>query len=895
MAVERVAPILDRAWVFEGPGGPYIQKAVATTSSQQLPEDPYNYSDAGEAGLVRPPFDLDQLVSLMGGKPGGTGNSLHTRCVKQKASDTVGRGIDLRVKDDENPTAAEEDRWGQFIDEVENDERGEGSFKERVTWAHEDYESTGWGILEVGRTTQDSIDGLWHIPAHTMRAHQDGKRFAQKRSGKLTWFKRFGVKGDVDREKGTWSDKKMAASVRGNEVIVVRNYTPVTSYYGLPDHIPAIMAMAGWNAQAEFNVRFFGNQAVPSYAVIVEGADLTPELESLILDHFRAIKGDPARTIVIPVPVVPGVGEAFQPKVRFERLSVEVKEASFRMYRQDTALEICIAHGVPPYRIGWPLMGSLGGATALEMTQIYNDGIVQPRQETWEQRLDRALLGEKGLNIDAYGLKCHELDVRNEMNDLQKSRMLYEMGVVTPADNANYWGYERKDAAGQRYIDVPLAPGAPAPGSTPSAPEPGPLDPSAVTANAAVGDDEMVEVELAAKAWGREVAELARLRKAVEGLVGTPAEFLDAAKSLVSKDWDESLHPRDESGRFSSGGGSDSDVLPMANRTTSEVVERISDPRHPLHTIYHDKETGRRLTTEERHERAANVYRDVNPADVTAMTMEEFRAMVDPRASFIFGEGGVSVDPYPETADHGEGTRLSPFITSDPDRFAEAIAQGKYADLQQPRGISTLVDELAAISLTAVEQGERAPAIDLGKVTINGTNAFVGESLGIPRAEMPQLSGPPEPGSKADDESQFPKDSRGGVDLADAFTQHLEAKGITVANEVVPAEWLRATQSEIDGVKTGGIAHAIIDGVNGNPAAGPAERRIFVTKDDYILDGHHTWSGILAAQLAEGENHEVKVARIDMGISDAMREAHTFAADMGIAPRALGKRHRRKA
>ena len=183
------------------------------------------------------------------------------------------------------------------------------------------------------------------------------------------------------------------------------------------------------------------------------------------------------------------MSEAFQPKVRFERLSVEVKDSSFRMYRQDSALEICISHGVPPYRIGWPIVGSLGGSTAEEMTNIYNDSIVQPRQETWEQRLNRSILGPKGLDITTWGLKCAELDVRNEMRDIEKSKGLYELGVTTPAELARYFGFERTDPAANDYIGVPLNPQA---GTLP-----------------------MPEEEMA-KVWTAEVEALHEVRKAVE-------------------------------------------------------------------------------------------------------------------------------------------------------------------------------------------------------------------------------------------------------------------------------------------------------------------------------------------------------------------------------------------
>jgi len=480
-------PVLTTLWISDGPSGPQIRKAAST--SEQLPEDPFSYAD-GQSGLQTPPYALEQLAAQL------EGNSLHYRCVKQKSSDTVGRGFTLRGRDGiETPSAEGEDRWGEFVASVENDERGDESLKERVVWAHEDLESIGWGILEVSRRGDGTPDGLWHVPAATIRAHRDGRRFAQLRGGKAVWFKRFGLEGSVNRTDGGWSTPGATpVSLRGNELIVVRNYTPRSALYGLPDHIPAMAALAGWRAQAEFNVRFFDNQAIPSYAVIVEGADVSPAFEERILDHFRAIKGDPHRTIVIPVPGLPG-DEATQVKVRFERLSVEVKDASFRLYKQDNALEICIAHGVPPYRIGWPLLGSLGGATAEEMTQVYLDSIVQPRQETWEQRLTRALLGPKGLAIPDRVLKANELDTRNELRDLEKAKGLWELGAITPVGVQRYFGMdERTDPAGELYID-----------QRPAAPSPfGVIN------------------EQVAKVWTGEVRELARIRKRLEALV--PAE-----------------------------------------------------------------------------------------------------------------------------------------------------------------------------------------------------------------------------------------------------------------------------------------------------------------------------------------------------------------------------------
>ena len=476
--------VLDTAWIIPSGDGARLVKA-RDGASQQLPEDPFNYGE-GQSGLVNPPYGLEALAGML------ENNALHYRACKQKASDVAGRGFTIRPKDPKEKNQAAEDAWGEFVASVEDDARGDESFKERVVMAHEDYEAIGWAVLEVSRRGDGAPDGLWHVPAQTVRAHRDGRRFAQMRSGKLVWFKRFGLEGTVDRRDGGWSDRTARTEFAGNELLVIRNYTPRSSYYGLPDHIPALAAMAGWKAQAEFNVLFFNNNAVPSYAVVVEGAELSPQLEETIKDHFRQIKGDPHRTIIIPVPGGGG-DEGSAPKLRFERLSVDVKDASFRLYKQDNALEICIAHGIPPYRVGWPLMGSLGGATAEEMTQIYNDAVIQPRQETWEQRLTRALLGAKGLNHPEVVLKAAELDVRNETRDIEKARALWEMDSLTPNEIRSFFGYDpRDDGLGDAFHDVIEPP----PGGGMAMP-PGVM----------------------AKRWTVEVRELAQLRKRIEEIV----------------------------------------------------------------------------------------------------------------------------------------------------------------------------------------------------------------------------------------------------------------------------------------------------------------------------------------------------------------------------------------
>ncbi len=80
-----------------------------------------------------------------------------------------------------------------------------------------------------------------------------------------------------------------------------------------------------------------------------------------------------------------------------------------------------------------------------------------------------------------------------------------------------------------------------------------------------------------------------------------------------------------------------------------------------------------------------------------------------------------------------------------------ALAEGKRINFEQPRQVSTLLDELKSIADEAKSSGTASKTYDLCKVTVQQTNLFCIESKGIPRVQMPQLKGAPTEGSKAHD------------------------------------------------------------------------------------------------------------------------------------------------
>lgn len=144
---------------------------------------------------------------------------------------------------------------------------------------------------------------------------------------------------------------------------------------------------------------------------------------------------------------------------------------------------------------------------------------------------------------------------------------------------------------------------------------------------------------------------------------------------------------------------------------------------------------------------------------------------------------------------------------------------------------------------------------------------------------MPQFSGSPEAGSPAD---SMPKNSKGEVDGTNAFVEHMTALGVGVEERSVLASSLKASQNELVGEKVAGMMN--------NPDFDPAGEAIFVSRDGYVIDGHHRWAAQVGRDLEDGAVGDLplNVRVVDMDIQEVLDEANKFAKDFGIAPKAAG-------
>lgn len=218
------------------------------------------------------------------------------------------------------------------------------------------------------------------------------------------------------------------------------------------------------------------------------------------------------------------------------------------------------------------------------------------------------------------------------------------------------------------------------------------------------------------------------------------------------------------------------------------------------------------------------------------------------------GGGGAAGGEHAATLGHGYSKQAhlegGTIYTSNVFDAARALYENRHVILDQPRQLSTLIDHLGQVAKHMIAMGGKAPTFNLCNVSVAGTNLFCAETKGIPRVKMPQLD---------DDQTKL-------------FKKYLKAQGYKVEKTKELASHLRATQNELDGVKVAKTAARL----RADPEA--KERRLVVSKDNYILDGHHYWAGSIGVDAQDNKlgDKNMKVSRVNIGIVQLLKEAEEF-------------------
>ena len=408
-------------------------------------------------GLVNPPLDLGKLAEFY------NESTWHRKAVRVKARDLAGHGWLLAPEFEEgaDPPAATAEKdvldaffWNGGVEDFVEVEGVDGpvplytTLSEVVERVMIDLGTIGSGYLAVVRDDRASGPARWyaHVQGSRIRHHKDRVRFRWQEGREYHWFKRFGLEADVDVKDGRVHPLgSLPVTQRAPELVPFGTYTPTDDYYGLPDITPAIGSMVMDLLARDYNVRFFSNNSVPQYAVILEGMqedDLSDETQQVVRNFFARSKGEPGQTLVVSLP--PGVAGETAPTIRFERLAVEIREGHFRLLREDSRNELLVSHAVPGYRLGLAITGQLGGSNIVEADEIYKAEEIDPLREMLEERINR-LIVRQGFGVGSWSFRFERLDTSDRNREIDAWVKMVASGLATPNQGIKALHGERVD------------------------------------------------------------------------------------------------------------------------------------------------------------------------------------------------------------------------------------------------------------------------------------------------------------------------------------------------------------------------------------------------------------------------------------------------------------------
>jgi hypothetical protein len=218
-------------------------------------------------------------------------------------------------------------------------------------------------------------------------------------------------------------------------------------------------------------------------------------------------------------------------------------------------------------------------------------------------------------------------------------------------------------------------------------------------------------------------------------------------------------------------------------------------------------------------------------------------------AGFAWAESLVARAEKEEVSKHNQGQHDQMTHGSWADDIANEILAGGHPKVDKEN-----------VSAFLMKAAKRTDHPDLTELSVEGTMLFGDDGMGIARKDMPQI-----PGKERD---RF---------LADIE----KSDGITAEKEKVDPTTLKPIQKEISSARSGAIFEKFQE-------AGeiPKKERILISKDGFVVDGHHTW-GASVALAFDNPGSELPVYRLSVNADEALAISRSWSKANGFEGQAI--------
>jgi hypothetical protein len=219
-------------------------------------------------------------------------------------------------------------------------------------------------------------------------------------------------------------------------------------------------------------------------------------------------------------------------------------------------------------------------------------------------------------------------------------------------------------------------------------------------------------------------------------------------------------------------------------------------------------------------------------------------------AGFAWAESMVArAEREEEVEKHNQGKHDQKTHGSWADGIADAINAGKHPEVEP--------ENLSAFLMSA---SKRTDHPDLTELSIKGTLLYGDEGMGIARKDMPQIP---------------------GKERARFLSEIEKTEGVTAKAEEIDPTTLKPIQKEISASRSGAIFNKFRE-----DGEIPKDERILISKDGFVVDGHHTW-GASVAFAFDNPGTKLPVYRLSVTAQEAMDISLKWAKDNGYEGQAI--------
>ncbi len=226
-------------------------------------------------------------------------------------------------------------------------------------------------------------------------------------------IKKFGAQGYVQTVRDEYGNEKRI-HFAADEIVHLKPPCPMGHFYALPDWISASGMIDLANAATEWNARFFQNGAMPEYAMIIKGGQLSDAQKQAAREFFRReFRGidNSHKTLLLSF-------DNKETEVEFKRVTAEMKDGDFLKMLDAARDRIHLAHGVPPRLLGIMHGGQLGGGGEITgQLKIFEDLRLAAVRRRARDQLAPTL---RAIGLDPAAVRCRPLDLTPPDTDREK-------------------------------------------------------------------------------------------------------------------------------------------------------------------------------------------------------------------------------------------------------------------------------------------------------------------------------------------------------------------------------------------------------------------------------------------------------------------------------------------